>query len=56
MIVELTPTGREIAESTPMGGIVLLRRRLPALDQERRLRMNEALSDLIALMDVQEVE
>ena len=56
VIVELTPTGREIAESTPMGGIVLLRRRLPALDPERLLRMNEALSDLIALMEVQEVE
>lgn len=56
VIVELTPIGREIAEKNPLGGIVLLRRRLPSLDPERLARMNAALDDIIELMEVTEVE
>lgn len=56
VIVELTPAGRDIAENNPLGGIALLRRRLPTLDSERLARMNDALSDIIELMEVSEVE
>jgi DNA-binding MarR family transcriptional regulator len=56
VIVELTPAGREIAENNPLGGIALLRRRLPTLDPERLARMNAALGDIIELMEVSEVE
>lgn len=56
VIVELTPTGREIAEKNPLGGIALLRRRLPTLEPARLVRMNEALNDIMELMEVSEVE
>ena len=56
VIVELTPAGREIAEKAPMGGIPLLRRRLVTLPPERLQIINQALDDIMALMEVQEVE
>ncbi|MEZ4868348.1 MAG: MarR family winged helix-turn-helix transcriptional regulator [Caldilineaceae bacterium] len=52
VIVQLTPSGRTIAQETPMGGIPLLRRRLVTLSPERLARMNEALADLMELMEV----
>lgn len=55
VIVELTPAGQRIAEQAPMGGIPLLRRRLPALSAERLERLNDALDDLMALMEITEV-
>jgi DNA-binding MarR family transcriptional regulator len=56
VIVELTPAGREIAEKAPMGGIPLLRRRLVTLPPERLQIIIQALDDMMALMEVQEVE
>ncbi len=52
VIVDLTPIGREIAERNPLGGIALLRRRLNTLDPVRLARMNDALNDIIELMEV----
>lgn len=52
VIVELTPAGREIAERTPLGGIPLLRRRLETLPEERLLLINEALAELMRLLEV----
>jgi DNA-binding MarR family transcriptional regulator len=54
VIVELTPTGRELAENNPLGGIALLRRRLSTLSPERLARMNAALNDIMELMEVRE--
>ena len=56
VIVELTPAGREQAERTPLGGIPLLRRRLNALSEERLERINDALADIMELMEVADEE
>lgn len=52
--VELTATGREVAQENPLGGIVLLRRRLPTLSSERLQTINAALADIMQLMEVNE--
>jgi DNA-binding MarR family transcriptional regulator len=56
VVVELTPTGQAIAEQAPMGGIPLLRRRLPTLSEARLVRINGALDDLMELMEITAVE
>jgi DNA-binding MarR family transcriptional regulator len=56
VIVELTEDGRVLAAKTPMGGIVLLRRRLQTLSNERLAVINTALADIMELMEVTEVE
>jgi MarR family transcriptional regulator, organic hydroperoxide resistance regulator len=56
VIVELTPAGQEAASTTPLGGIVLLRRRLRALPEERLAVINAALTDIMELMEVTEGE
>lgn len=56
VIVELTPAGEEAASATPLGGIVLLRRRLRALPEERLAVINAALTDIMQLMEVTESE
>ncbi|MEM7030720.1 MAG: MarR family transcriptional regulator [Chloroflexota bacterium] len=52
--VELTESGGMLVENTPLGGITLLREQLKTLPEERLTRIDEALSDLMTLMDVQE--
>ncbi len=52
VIVELTQTGQEVAQNTPLGGIPLLRRRLGALSEERLLALDEALAEIIQLVEV----
>jgi DNA-binding MarR family transcriptional regulator len=54
VIVELTPTGQDVAENTPMTGLPLLRRRLKTLPQDRLLLINEALAEIMQLMEVPE--
>ena len=56
VIVELTPTGREIAERTPLGGLPLLRRRLKTLPKDRLSRINEALTEIMQLLEVPDSE
>lgn len=56
VIVTLTAEGGDAAANTPLGGIVLLRRRLRALPPERLAVINRALADLLALMEVTESE
>ncbi len=56
VIVELTEAGREIALHTPFVGLPLLRRKLLTLPVERLQRLNEALTDLVTLMEVPEAE
>lgn len=52
VIVEPTADGQALTAKMPLGGIALLRRRLPSLDPERLARMNEALADIMELMEV----
>lgn len=56
VIVELTPTGRDITQQTPLAGLPLLRRRLMTLSQERLLLINEAFAEIMQLMEVTENE
>ncbi len=56
VIVDLTPAGRTVAQNAPMGGIPLLRRRLPSLEQEKLQVIDEALSILMELMEVTDTE
>ena len=52
VIVELTGEGRRIATETPLQGIPLLRRKLSGLSRERLERINDALGDILDLMEV----
>jgi len=56
VIIELTPSGSSLAQTTAIAGIGLLRRRLPTLSEERLHIINEALADIMELMEVSETE
>ncbi|MBI1257870.1 MAG: MarR family transcriptional regulator [Chloroflexi bacterium] len=56
VIVKLTASGRNMAQSTDIAGIGLLRRRLPTLSEERLHSINQALADIMQLMEVSETE
>jgi DNA-binding MarR family transcriptional regulator len=51
VIVELTESGREMAENTPLGGLPLLRRRLGGLPDERLHQIQDALQEISQLME-----
>jgi len=50
--VGLTPEGTRLAEETALGGIPLLRERVQALSEDQLARLDEALSDLIRIMEI----
>lgn len=54
--IELTVSGQKLAQTTEITGIGLLRRRLPTLSNERLHIINEALADIMELMEVSETE
>jgi DNA-binding MarR family transcriptional regulator len=56
VVVELTARGKDVAQNTPLGGIALLRRRLDSLPEERLRLIDEALSEIMRLMEVTETE
>jgi len=56
VIVELTPLGRDKAESTPLGGLPLLRRRLGKLPKERLVQIGTVLEEIQHLMEVADSE
>ena len=56
VMVTLTAAGQVLAQQTPMGGLVLLRRRLETLPQERLLVIDAALTDIMELMEVTDEE
>jgi DNA-binding MarR family transcriptional regulator len=53
VFVELTPAGSQLAKETPLGGIPLLRERVKGLPLDKLNRVNEALT---VLLDVMEIE
>lgn len=56
VVVALTPAGREIAQNTPLGGISLLRRRLGNLPPEKLRLLDEALAEIMQLMEVPDTD
>ena len=55
VIIELTASGSALAETTPVTGIGLLRRRLPTLPEEHLHLIDQALADIMQLMEVSEL-
>lgn len=54
--VELTDAGRAQAQTTPLRGIALLRRRLDALPDDRLQALDQTMDELMRLMEVTEAE
>lgn len=54
VLVDLTPSGRAVAEQAPFGGLPLLRRRLRGLPDERLREIGSVIEDLTALMEAPE--
>lgn len=52
VMVNLTPAGREIAVSTPLAGLPLLRQRLHTLPEEQLPPLNAALSEIMRLLEM----
>jgi DNA-binding MarR family transcriptional regulator len=52
VLVSLTPSGRESAQSAPLGGIPLLRERLKALPPERLAMIHEALTEIKQILEI----
>ncbi len=52
VFVDLTSSGREIAEHAPLGGIPLLREKLKTLSPERLAVIDDALDQILALMEI----
>jgi DNA-binding MarR family transcriptional regulator len=50
VIVELTDLGRDLAQTTPLVGLPLLRRRLRGLPQERLVEIDDVLQEIMRLM------
>ena len=56
VIVQLTASGRNLAQNTPLSGLALLRRRLKTLPDERLQPINSALVEILELMEVTDQE
>ncbi len=56
VFVELTPSGRSLLETTPLGGMPLLHGELQALSVERLVEMSGVLSEIRSLMQSEEAE
>ncbi len=52
VFVELTEKGKQLAEDTPLGGIPLLRERMKVLPPDQLALIDEALSSLIEIMEI----
>jgi DNA-binding MarR family transcriptional regulator len=55
VLVDITPSGREIVQRTPLGGIPLLREALKTLPPERLDVVHEAMSTLNEVLGIQNV-
>ena len=54
VFVDLTDAGRKLAEETPLGGIPLLREKIKTLPPERLVVVNEAFTELLTLMGIED--
>ena len=52
VIVDLTAAGRELALEPPRGGVSLLRERLQALPKERLSVIDEAMAEILTLLEI----
>ena len=56
VLVEVTPEGQHLVKKAPLGGISLLRERLKNLPAERLTLIDDALTDLIQLLEIEHDE
>ena len=56
VLVEVTPDGQRLVKNAPLGGISLLRERLKGLPAERLTRIDDALTDLVQLLEIEHDE
>jgi len=52
VIVDLTAAGRELAQTPPRGGVSLLRERLQTLPYKRLSVINEAMTEILTLLEI----
>ena len=52
VIVDLTSAGCDLVQKTPLGGISLLRTQLRMLPQERLSAINEAMTEILTLLEI----
>jgi len=52
VLVSLTPSGRESAQSAPLGGIPLLREQFKALPPKRVAMIHEALTEIKHILEI----
>jgi len=52
VIVALTPTGQGLLDRTPLGGFSLLRRRLEDLSEDKLLVINQAMTEILTLLEI----
>jgi MarR family 2-MHQ and catechol resistance regulon transcriptional repressor len=52
VVVALTPTGSGVAQRTQLGGLSLLRERFKALPAERLAVIDEAMTDIMHLLEI----
>jgi len=55
VVVTLTSAGREIAQKMPLGGFSLLRERLKTLSPERLSVIDEAMDEIMRLLEIDHV-
>ena len=53
VIVDLSPAGRDLARSTRLGGMPLLREVLKTLPAERLVLINQAMTDILSLLEIE---
>ena len=56
VLVSLTPSGRESAQSAPLGGIPLLRERLKVLPPKRAAMIHEALIEIKQMLEIDDAQ
>ena len=56
VIAALTASGQAIVDQAPLTGLALLRRRLRTLPLQQQQRINEALTDIMKLMEITDTE
>jgi DNA-binding MarR family transcriptional regulator len=54
VMVTLTPTGKKLARTLPVGGMPLLREKLKTLPPDRLARIYDAMQDIQTLLEIQD--
>lgn len=56
VLVEVTPAGEKLVQEVPLGGVALLRVRLRELPAERLRAINQALKDIVQILEINDAQ